>query len=433
MNILNICNSGDVLSGLRIIKIVITIIRIVVPILLIVVLMINYTKAMHEGEDLSKYNKQAIIKVVSALIIFFIPSIINLVVKIADPNNNTYISCIKSATYENINNAYIEEARDKINVANSSLNRADYNLAQSSANKIKDKSDRDRVNSELSVVNSYISLKERIVALNNNYDKEEAAKLRKEINDVKDEEVKEKLLSLMSGGKPLGLEAGTFERSDYDSEMRYVEVIPEDATTNMPLMIYLHGIWSYASFSENAPNYYITNYVKSGAAYQDEKFILVIPRVVLSQGDANGYVTWKTSQGQEQIRKLRGLIDFLINKYQSNDRKIIITGVSLGGDGTWNMVESYPSLFSAAVPISGCAGGNAVASNYTSTAIIAYHGTGANEDAYKQCVPAIYNKIKGAGGNIQLRVKNGYSHGMMQNVYTENNGEIFKWMLEQEK
>ena len=326
MNILNICNSGDVLSGLRIIKIVITIIRIVVPILLIVVLMINYTKAMHEGEDLSKYNKQAIIKVVSALIIFFIPSIINLVVKIADPNNNTYISCIKSATYENINNAYIEEARDKINVANSSLNRADYNLAQSSANKIKDKSDRDRVNSELSVVNSYISLKERIVALNNNYDKEEAAKLRKEINDVKDEEVKEKLLSLMSGGKPLGLEAGTFERSDYDSEMRYVEVIPEDATTNMPLMIYLHGIWSYASFSENAPNYYITNYVKSGAAYQDEKFILVIPRVVLSQGDANGYVTWKTSQGQEQIRKLRGLIDFLINKYQSNDRKIIIGG-----------------------------------------------------------------------------------------------------------
>ena len=97
------------------------------------------------------------------------------------------------------------------------------------------------------------------------------------------------------------------------------------------------------------------------------------------------------------------------------------------------MVESYPSLFSAAVPISGCAGGNAVASNYTSTAIIAYHGTGVNEDAYKQCVPAIYNKIKGAGGNIQLRVKNGYSHGMMQNVYTENNGEIFKWMLEQEK
>ena len=77
MNILNICNSGDVLSGLRIIKIVITIIRIVVPILLIVVLMINYTKAMYEGEDLSKYNKQAIIKVVSALIVFFIPSIIN--------------------------------------------------------------------------------------------------------------------------------------------------------------------------------------------------------------------------------------------------------------------------------------------------------------------------------------------------------------------
>lgn len=213
--------------------------------------------------------------------------------------------------------------------------------------------------------------------------------------------------------------------------MRYIEVIPEGATTNMPLVIYLHGIWSYASFSSNAPNYKITNYVKSGKAYNYGKFILVVPRFVLSQGDNRGIVTWHTSQGRTQTAKLKGLIDFLVDKYKINNKKIIITGVSLGGDGTWNMVESYPDLFSAAVPISGCAGNSAVASKYVKTPIIAYHGTGYNEDSYKQCVPAIYRKIKNAGGNIKLVVKNGYSHAMMQNVYTDDNGAIFKWMLEQ--
>ena len=437
--ILNVCDSGDVLSALRIVRIAIIIIKIVVPIILIVSLMINYMSAVSskDNDALSRANKNLVPKVISALLVFFIPTFIGL---IADATSNSvdYMNCISNATSEGVNNAYKSEAKNYIETARNSLNKSDYNIAAVSIGKVQDESDKNALKNELSTVSKYITLKERINKLKTNYDEAEYKKIKNEINAIGDSKIKKELLELLkkamsSSGVNLNIQAGTFERSDYDSEMRYIEVIPEGATTNMPLVIYLHGIWSYSSFSSNAPNYKITNYVKSGGAYTYGKFILIVPRVVLSQGDANNMVTWKTSQGREQTQKLKGLIDFIVNKYKINNRKIIITGVSLGGDGTWNMIESYPNFFAAGVPISGCAGSNAVVSNYISTPIVAYHGTGANEDAYKQCVPSIYSKIKRSGGNIQMIVKNGYSHGMMQNVYTDDNGIIFKWMLQQER
>ena len=439
MYILSICDNGDVLSAFRMVKIFINIIRIAVPIILIVSLILDYTKAMTSSDTdvLSNIFKLSLNKLVAAIVIFIMPTIVNITINIVDKNGDTYLSCFKNTDRESIDEAYRVTANDYIEYGNTSLQRADYSNAKRATNKIKNNGVKTELNNKLDKLNNYITIKEDIALLNYEYSKEKYDELKNRINDIEDEEVKNILLGyLASHGRKvvsLGIEAGVYERSDYDSEMRYVEVIPEDATTNMPIVVYLHGIWAYASFSENAPHYLITEFVKSGKAYNTEKFILIVPRVVLSQGDSRGMVTWKTSQGIEQTKKLKGLIDFIVEKYQANDRKIIITGVSLGGDGTWNMIESYPDLFSAGVPISGCAGGSAVASKFVSTPIITYHGTGALEDAYKQCVPSIYNKIKSAGGNIQLRVKNGYSHGMMQNVYKEDNGSIFDWMLEQER
>jgi len=440
MNILSVCDNGDFLSVLKIVKTVITIIRIIVPIILILSLAINYMKAVKDSdaEALTKSNKRSIYKIIAAILVFLIPTFINLITKITDPNNNTYLSCLNMATDENISHAYATTAQYYVDIAYNSLNRSDYNIAFSFLRKIKNEIDRKPIEEQLSKINYYIEIKERIVALSKNKkgNREEYKKIKEEIEAIEDENVRERLIEFFNSMNPivsLGIEAGVFERSDYDSEMRYIEVIPEDATTNMPLIIYLHGIWSYSSFSKNAPNYLITKYVKTGEAYQDDKFILIVPRVVLNQASETGNVTWQTSQGKEQTKKLKGLIDFIVEKYSMDENRIIITGASLGGDGTWNMVESYPGFFAAAVPISGCANKNPIVQNYVSTPIIAYHGTAYLEDAYKRCVPAIYNKIKAANGNIELRVKQGYSHGQMQNVYTENNGAIFKWMLEQVK
>ena len=55
------------------------------------------------------------------------------------------------------------------------------------------------------------------------------------------------------------------------------------------------------------------------------------------------------------IFALKELIDNVIESYNVDKNKVSITGISMGGFGTWEMGISYPDLFSAMAPI--CGGG----------------------------------------------------------------------------
>ena len=94
MFLLNICNNADVLSTMRIVRIVLMIIRIFVPILLIVSLLLTYLKAVKDNDSdaLNKANKSVVYKSVAAILVFFIPTFVNLIADIVDVNKNSYIS-----------------------------------------------------------------------------------------------------------------------------------------------------------------------------------------------------------------------------------------------------------------------------------------------------------------------------------------------------
>ena len=75
--VLNVCSDPDVLSALRIVRIVVTIIKIAVPIILIVMCMMDFTAAMTDG-DLSKVFKTIVRRAVAAIVIFFVPTIVGM-------------------------------------------------------------------------------------------------------------------------------------------------------------------------------------------------------------------------------------------------------------------------------------------------------------------------------------------------------------------
>ena len=80
---------------MRIVKIVIEAIRIVVPIILIVTTMISFAGAVASGEQQSAM-KVTIKRVIAAIIIFFIPLIIKVTVRLIDGNDN-YSKCFDSS------------------------------------------------------------------------------------------------------------------------------------------------------------------------------------------------------------------------------------------------------------------------------------------------------------------------------------------------
>lgn len=95
MYLLGICDNADIIKLLGIIKVIIIGICAAVPIILIVSLSLNFAKAIKLGEDeLAKAKKNAIPKIIAAVLIFFIPMFVTIVISVASGNSET-LDCLK--------------------------------------------------------------------------------------------------------------------------------------------------------------------------------------------------------------------------------------------------------------------------------------------------------------------------------------------------
>ena len=162
--ILSLCTDGNILKIIRYIKIIINTIFIIVPILLLVTASINYLKAMSNGDNdsLAKTNKAMISKCIAAVIIFFIPLITKMIVRLASTDENDYISCIENATSDGISNAYVINANDAVSKVKKSYNINDYNTAKEALRNVKDELEKRALTEELEKAKKIIDLKQNI-------------------------------------------------------------------------------------------------------------------------------------------------------------------------------------------------------------------------------------------------------------------------------
>lgn len=165
MNILSLCDSGDVLSVFRIVNIIIMIIKVVVPILLIIVGMVTLMKSIKTGNEdlLAKAKKQLVSNCIAAVIIFLVPTLVNVLARLSSNDGNSYLSCLKNATIENINQAYITQAEALLASSEENLNYNGYYSAVTVVSKIKDTALRKQYNEKLATMYKAIEaeLKER--------------------------------------------------------------------------------------------------------------------------------------------------------------------------------------------------------------------------------------------------------------------------------
>jgi predicted peptidase len=59
---------------------------------------------------------------------------------------------------------------------------------------------------------------------------------------------------------------------------------------------------------------------------------------------------WTTPDNE---RAVLALLDAVTKSYRIDAKKVIVTGFSMGGAGTWHFAAKYPNRFSAAVPVAG--------------------------------------------------------------------------------
>ena len=111
--------------------------------------------------------------------------------------------------------------------------------------------------------------------------------------------------------------------------------------------------------------------------------------------------------------------------------RIYVTGLSMGGYGTWAAVAYYPDQFSAAIPI--CGGGDTrLAERYQSIPIWAFHGS---DD---QAVPVSRSRemiaaLTAAGTQPEPKYTEypGVGHNSWTRTYA--NDQIYEWMFKQSR
>lgn len=187
--------------------------------------------------------------------------------------------------------------------------------------------------------------------------------------------------------------------------------IPENATDGMPLVVFLHGSGERGS-SKAVKNLPQTKYIMDPS----RPYIAIAP--VLEKNS-----TWTGSSVQSSIKKV---IDKTVSDYKIDTSRIYLIGFSLGSSGAWRMVNSYPDLFAAAVPISGRESGSKE-TNFKHTKIHA--AAGSSEGSLPKDMQKFVDKINKAGGSATMTVYPGKNHSGMQHKIDYD--EIFNWLLKQ--
>ncbi|MCG2815995.1 MAG: linear amide C-N hydrolase [Candidatus Aminicenantes bacterium] len=103
-----------------------------------------------------------------------------------------------------------------------------------------------------------------------------------------------------------------------------------------------------------------------------------------------------------------GLIKALLSDYKIDERKILLTGFSLGGIGTYHLAARHPGLFSAAIPMAARTTEETLALIHNIPFYI-IHSDG-DELFPMESVEAIVKTLKEKGMKVQLQVIRGISH-----------------------
>lgn len=200
-------------------------------------------------------------------------------------------------------------------------------------------------------------------------------------------------------------------------EMQYGVYVPGDydAKRKWPLIIFLHGM------GERGDDGVLQTQVGIGPAIQKnpERFpcIVVMPQCPTSS-------VWNDRHDIVAEAIARGLTDYNIDK-----SRIVLTGLSMGGYGTWSYGAAHVNMFAALLPV--CGGGNPDnAPRLAKVPIRVYHG-GADGVVKPELSRAMVDAIKKAGGDIAYTEYPGVGHNSWDLTYGDP--QVIAWMLAQKK
>ena len=213
-------------------------------------------------------------------------------------------------------------------------------------------------------------------------------------------------------------EAKVFEREiTVTARLKYLLALPEGYETGVerwPLLVFLHGAGERGDNLQLLKKHGPPKLIEAGKKFEA---IVISPQVPEKN-------IWNP-------HAVKALVDEMIKTHRVDTSRLYLTGISMGGFGTWDAALAYPDTFAAIAPICGGAGvGFVMAERIKDLPCWIFHG---DKDG---AVPVdfslkMHGALQKAGSQAKLTLYPGVGHDSWTQSY--DNPDLWTWMFAQKR
>jgi predicted peptidase len=229
------------------------------------------------------------------------------------------------------------------------------------------------------------------------------------------------------------MEKRTFKKDK--SSLQYRLFIPEgykDSKESYPLVVFLHGAGERGDDNTAQLVHGVADFVNPDSQKKRPCFVIA-PQCPNDEVWVWGLIPKLEKKSKKPAVEAGDLVPLLVEvlckEYRIDKKRIYLTGLSMGGFGTWELMCRNPNLFAAGVPI--CGGGHtSQADRIAKIPIWCFHGEKDGIVPVKDS-RAMIDAVKKAGGKPKYTEYKGVDHDSWTQTYRDV--KVHEWLFEQKK
>jgi predicted peptidase len=212
--------------------------------------------------------------------------------------------------------------------------------------------------------------------------------------------------------------------SDGSASIPYRLFEPSGTTAGekLPLVLFLHGMGERGTDNVKQTTWMsgLVHATQSGpyASY-----------VLAPQIDPSGWFRSYNGKPTESMSLTIKALKQVMSSENVDTSRVYVTGLSMGGMGTWDILGREPGLFAAAVPMSG-GGDTRTAGAIKDTPIWAFHGS-ADDLVPVSATENMIQALRDAGGSPRFTEVEGGGHVIWDPIYEDASHTLYPWLFSQ--
>lgn len=208
-----------------------------------------------------------------------------------------------------------------------------------------------------------------------------------------------------------------------DISLPYLLYLPDgydpESKKEWPLVLFLHGMGERGNDLEIVKKHGLPKRIEEGAGFP---FIVVAPQCSVF------------SEWVFELDALQSLMRTIIDGHHVDESRIYLTGLSMGGAGTWSFAEANPRLFAAIVPICGYANSKIGFPErikvLKDVPVWAFHGEADDVVPFQSSVELV-DELSKCNGAVKFTSYPGVNHDSWTETY--ENPDLYDWLLQHKK